>query len=64
MLDMHTPLFLFPVAPTLEHRASVKHFVLLQFLNPKKSGRTSWTKDQTISFGQEFSDFFFKTKIL
>jgi hypothetical protein len=27
-------LSLFPVAPTLEHRASVKRFVSLQFLNP------------------------------
>jgi hypothetical protein len=26
---------LFPVAPTLEHRASMKRFVSLQFLNPK-----------------------------
>jgi hypothetical protein len=32
-----------PVAPTLEHRASVKRFVSLQFLNPKTVGRTPWT---------------------
>jgi hypothetical protein len=30
---------LFPVAPNLEHRASVKRFVSLQFLNPKTVGR-------------------------
>jgi hypothetical protein len=34
---------LVPVAPTLEHRASVKHFASLQFLNPKTVGRTPWT---------------------
>jgi hypothetical protein len=28
-------LSLFPAAPTLEHKASVKHFVSPQFLNPK-----------------------------
>jgi hypothetical protein len=33
-------LSLSPVAPTLEHRASVKRFVSLQFLNPKTDGRT------------------------
>jgi hypothetical protein len=34
------PLALFPVAPTLENRASVKRFVSLLFLNPKTVGRT------------------------
>jgi hypothetical protein len=29
-----------PVAPTLDHRASLKHFVSLQFLNPKTISRT------------------------
>jgi hypothetical protein len=33
-------LSLFPVVPTLEHGASVKRFVSLQFLNPKTAGRT------------------------
>jgi hypothetical protein len=37
---------LFPVAPTLEHRACVKRFVTLQLLNPKTVGRTPWTGDQ------------------
>jgi hypothetical protein len=30
----------------LEHRASVKTFVSLQFLNPRTAGRTPWTGDQ------------------
>jgi hypothetical protein len=42
-------LSLFPVASTLEHRASVKRFVSLQFLNPKTVGRTPWTGDQPIA---------------
>jgi hypothetical protein len=42
-------LSLFPVAPTLEHRASVKRFVSLQFLNPKTVGRTAWTEDQPVA---------------
>jgi hypothetical protein len=33
-------LSLFPVTPTLEHRASVKRFVSLQFLNLKTVGKT------------------------
>jgi hypothetical protein len=33
----------------LEHRASVKLFVSLQFLNPKTVGRTPWTRDQTVA---------------
>jgi hypothetical protein len=32
--------------PNLEHRASVKRFVLLQFLNPKTIGTAFWTGDQ------------------
>jgi hypothetical protein len=36
-------LSLFPVAPTLEHRASVELFVSLHFLNPKTVGRIPWT---------------------
>jgi hypothetical protein len=35
----------FPVAPTLERRASVK----LQFLNPKTIGRTHLTEDQPVA---------------
>jgi hypothetical protein len=31
-------IYIFPVAPNLEHRASVKRFVSLQFLNPKTVG--------------------------
>jgi hypothetical protein len=42
-------LSLFPVAPTLEHRESVKRFVSLQFLNPKTVGRTPWTGDQPVA---------------
>jgi hypothetical protein len=30
----------------LEHRASVKRFVSLQFLNPRTVGRTPWTGDE------------------
>jgi hypothetical protein len=37
------------VAPTLEHRASAKRFVSLQFHNPKTVGRTPWTGDQPIA---------------
>jgi hypothetical protein len=42
-------LYLSPVAPTLEHRASVKPFVSFQFLNPKTVGMTSWTGDQLVA---------------
>jgi hypothetical protein len=42
-------LSLFPAAPTLEHRASVKRFVSLQFLNPRTVGRTPWTGDQPVA---------------
>jgi hypothetical protein len=38
-----------PVAPTLEHRASVKRLVSLHFLNTKTVGRTSWTGDPPIA---------------
>jgi hypothetical protein len=37
------------VAPTLEHRASVKRFVSFQFLNPKTVGRIPSTGDQPFS---------------
>jgi hypothetical protein len=36
-LKKHKCLLFIPVAPTLEHRASVKHFVSLQFLNLRHS---------------------------
>jgi hypothetical protein len=42
-------LTLFPVAPTLEHRTSVKRFVSLQFLNPNTVGRTRWTGDRLVA---------------
>jgi hypothetical protein len=42
-------LSLSPVAPTLEHRTSVKRFVSLQFHNPKKVGRTPWTGNQPVA---------------
>jgi hypothetical protein len=42
-------LSLFPVDPTLEHRASVKRFLSLHFLNPKTVGRTPWTGDQPVA---------------
>jgi hypothetical protein len=38
-----------PVAPTLEHRASVKRFLSYQFLNSKTVGRTPWTGDQPVA---------------
>jgi hypothetical protein len=40
---------LFPVAPTLEHRASVKRFVSLQFLNPRTVDRIPWAGDQPVA---------------
>jgi hypothetical protein len=42
-------LSLFPVPSTLEHMASVKRFVSLQFLNPKAVGKTPWTGDQPVA---------------
>jgi hypothetical protein len=42
-------LSLSPVTPILEHRASVKRFVSLQFLNPKTAGRTPWTGDHPVA---------------
>jgi hypothetical protein len=41
-------LSLFPDAPTLEQRASVKRVVSLQFLNVRRVGRTPWTGDQPV----------------
>jgi hypothetical protein len=41
-------LALFPVAPTLEYRASVNRSVSLQFLNPKTLGRTPRMGDQPV----------------
>jgi hypothetical protein len=38
-----------PVAPILKHRASVKRFVSLQFHNPKRVSRTSWTGDKPVA---------------
>jgi hypothetical protein len=38
-----------PVAPTLKHRASVKRFVSLQFLNPKTVARIPRTGDQPVA---------------
>jgi hypothetical protein len=40
---MTLSLSLFPIAPTLEHRTSVKRFVSLQFLNPRAIGRVPRT---------------------
>jgi hypothetical protein len=37
----------FLVAPTLEHRTSVKRSVSVQFLNPKAVGRSPWMGDQS-----------------
>jgi hypothetical protein len=56
-VDLHTisqttefySLSLFPVAPTLEHRTSVKRFVSLQFLNSKTVSRTPWMGDQPVA---------------
>jgi hypothetical protein len=41
-LCLSLSLSFFPVAPTLEHRASVKHFVSLQLFNPKMVGLLGW----------------------
>jgi hypothetical protein len=49
LLPLSLSLSLFPVAPNLEHRASVKRFVSLQFLNPKTVGRAPWMGDQPIA---------------
>jgi hypothetical protein len=43
-------LSLFPVSPTLEHRASLKRFVSLQFFKPKTVDRTPWTGNQPIAW--------------
>jgi hypothetical protein len=40
---------LFPVAPTLEHRASMKRFVSLQLLNPETVGTIPWIGDQPVA---------------
>jgi hypothetical protein len=42
-------LSIFLVAPTLKHRTSVKSFISLQFLNPKKVGRIPCTGDQPVA---------------
>jgi hypothetical protein len=42
-INLSWTLSLFPVAPTLEHRAYVKRFVSLQCLNPKTIGWAPWT---------------------
>jgi hypothetical protein len=42
-------LSLFPVAPTLQHIASVKRFVSLQILNLKTVGKTPWTGDHPVA---------------
>jgi hypothetical protein len=51
---LFSPIFLFPVAPTLEHRTSVKRFVSLQFLNTKTVGWTPWTGDHPHRKGAAF----------
>jgi hypothetical protein len=51
-LSLSLSLSLLAVAPNLEHRASVKRYVSLQFLNPKTVGRTPWTGDQYPSQGR------------
>jgi hypothetical protein len=58
-------LSLSPVAPNLEHRASVKRFVSLQFLNPKTVGdrlcglvdRVSGYRSRGPGFDSRPSDF-------
>jgi hypothetical protein len=40
---------LFPLAPNLELRTTVKRFVSLRFLNRKTVSRTPWMGDQPIS---------------
>jgi hypothetical protein len=48
-LSLSLSLSLFPVAPTLEDRTNVKHFVSLHFLNPKTVGMTPWKGDQPVA---------------
>jgi hypothetical protein len=45
-LSNYLSLSLFPVAPALEHRASVKRFVSIHFINSKIFGKTPWMGDQ------------------
>jgi hypothetical protein len=45
-------LSLFPVAPTLEHRASAKRFVSLHFFDPTTVGRAQ-DRDQSCEHGDE-----------
>jgi hypothetical protein len=52
LVTLTVSLSLFPVAPTLKHRASMKLFVSLQFINPKTVGRTPWKGDQPIAMLQ------------
>jgi hypothetical protein len=49
LMKVMSHLSLFPVAPTLEHRASLKRFVSLQFLNPKTFGSTLWMGDKSVA---------------
>jgi hypothetical protein len=46
---MSLSLSLFPVAPTLEHKASVKRFVSFQFFNPETVGRTPLMTDEPVT---------------
>jgi hypothetical protein len=39
---------LFPLAPNLEHKATVKRFASLQFRNPKRVSGTPWMGDQSV----------------
>jgi hypothetical protein len=48
ILSLSLSLSLVPVAPTLEHWASMKRLVSFQFLNLKRDGRIPWTGDQSI----------------
>jgi hypothetical protein len=45
----HPLLPLFPFAPILEHRTSVKRFVSIQFRNLKAVCRTPWTGEQPVA---------------
>jgi hypothetical protein len=49
LYSLSLSLSLSPVAPTLEHMASVKSFVSLQFLNPNTVGRIPWTGYQPVA---------------
>jgi hypothetical protein len=48
-LYIYIYIYISPIVTTLDHRSSLKCIVSLQFLNPKKVGRTPWLGDQSVA---------------